>query len=268
MLHFFRDQRRQRLRAVQFPPEWLRILKKNFALYHRLPRADQEELQGLIQVFLAEKAFEGCAGLRITDEIRVTIAAQACLLLLHRESDCYPGLSTVLVYPSAYLARTREQSPIGVVTEGEMARLGEAWDEGPVVLSWDEVRAGAADVRDGENVALHEFAHKLDEENGVVDGTPPLQRRSMYVAWARVLKKEYERLRRDTERGRETVLDKYGATNPTEFFAVATEAFFERPVQLKRRHPRLYDELKQFYRQDPVQFAPDGENPSDGPGAP
>jgi Mlc titration factor MtfA (ptsG expression regulator) len=121
-----------------------------------------------------------------------------------------------------------------------------------VILSWDDVRADAADAREGHSVVLHEFAHKLDEEDGIDDGVPALPRRSMYAAWARVIGWEYEKLRRDAAKGRQTVLDKYGAENPTEFFAVATEAFFTRAEALRRRHPELYDELAEFYRQDPA----------------
>jgi Mlc titration factor MtfA (ptsG expression regulator) len=254
MFGLFRGGRRDKLRAQPFPRDWLAILERNVPLYRRLPPEDQRELQGHIQVFLAEKEFEGCGGLEITDEIRVTVAAQACVLLLHRETDYYPGLYSILVYPSAYVAEARKRSPGGFVTEGPEARLGEAWEHGPVILSWDDVRAGAADARDGHNVVFHEFAHKLDEEDGADDGVPALPRRSMYVAWARVIGREYEQLRRDAERGRPTVLDKYGAENPTEFFAVATEAFFTRPALLRRRHPELYEELEEFFRQDPASF--------------
>ena len=137
------------------------------------------------------------------------------------------------------------------MTEGPQGRLGEAWTSGVVVLSWDDVQLGAADVRDGHNVVLHEFAHQLDQEDGSADGAPILPRRSMYSAWGRVLGAEYEELREAAETGKKSVLDAYGATEPAEFFAVATEAFFEKPIQLKKKHPELYEELKSFYGQDP-----------------
>ncbi len=207
-----------------------------------------------MQVFIAEKHFEGCGGLDITDEIKVTIAAQACLLLLHRKTDYYPRLFSILVYPSAYVAKTVSHSPGGVVSEEFDARLGEAWAHGTVVLSWDDVRHGAADIHDCHNVTLHEFAHQLDQEDGSAEGAPVLESRSMYVAWARVLGDAFEQLRHATETGRPTLLDKYGATNPAEFFAVVTECFFEKPVELKRKHPELYEELKTFFHQDPVTY--------------
>ena len=253
MFGYFKRRRRERLRATPFPPEWDDTLRKNVPLYDRLSEPDRRELQGHIQVFVAEKTFEGCGGLSLTDEIRVTIAAQACLLLLHRDTDYYRRLVTILVYPSAYTAKGVESLGGGFVLEGEQGRLGEAWAAGVVVLSWDDVRSGASDVKDGHNVVLHEFAHQLDQEDGVADGAPPLDRRSRYVAWARVLGAEYERLRMSSRRGKKSVLDRYGATKPAEFFAVATECFFEKPVQMKKKHPELYDELREYYRQDPEQ---------------
>ncbi len=253
MFGFFKRRRRKRLRSAPFPPGWLEIIERNVRLYRHLPDADRDELRGLVQIFLAEKHFEGCGGLELTDEIKVTIAASACLLLLHRDTDIYPRLITILVYPSAYVARTR--NPIGVLAlEGQAIKLGESWSSGVVILSWDDVLAGASDIRDGRNVVLHEFAHQLDREDGWVDGAPPLEQRSPYVTWARVLGAEYERLQRASRLGRSTVLNEYGAKNPAEFFAVATECFFEKPHVLRTRHPELYEELRSFYRQDPAQL--------------
>ncbi|MBU1700417.1 MAG: zinc-dependent peptidase [Candidatus Eisenbacteria bacterium] len=254
MLDFGKRRRRSHLREQPFPPEWLQILERNYPLYAKLPPEDQRELKGDIQVFLAEKHFEGCGGLEITDEIRVTIAAQACFLLLHRENDDYPRLESILVYPSAYVARSNERLPGGIVHEGPSVRLGEAWSSGAVVLSWDDVRRGAADIHDGHNVVLHEFAHQLDQEDGRAQGLPVLERPSLYVAWARVLGNAFTELRDEIAKGHQTVLDAYGATNPAEFFAVATECFFEKPQALQKRHPELYDQLQTFYHQDPATY--------------
>jgi Mlc titration factor MtfA (ptsG expression regulator) len=252
----FKRRRRNRLRAAPFPADWLAIIEKNVRFYACLPDADRLELQGLIQIFLHEKILEGCGGLVLTDEIKVTIAAQACLLLLHRDTDFYPKLTTVLVYPSAYVARSIKPVGSGLALEGENVNLGESWTNGIVVLSWDDVRAGASDFRDGRNLVLHEFAHQLDREDGAVDGAPLLDQRSQYVAWARVLNAEFERLKRDSWMGRPTVLDEYGTTDPAEFFAVATECFFEKPRVLEKRHPELYAELRSYYRQDPARLLP------------
>jgi len=258
-------QRRDKLKAAPFPGGWTRILEERFPLYTRLPDEDRRELQGHIQVFLAEKRFEGCGGLEITEEMKVSIAAQACLLLLHRKTDYYPDLRSILVYPSAYFVKTTRHVGAGVMEEKNDSRLGEAWDSGAVVLAWDAVHHGTTNPEDGQNVVFHEFAHQLDFEDGVADGSPVLatdefwlKRKSRYGAWARVLSYEYAQLRSKVEAGEQSVLDEYGATDPAEFFAVATETFFERPHVLRQKHPALYEELKRFYKQDPTLWAPGG----------
>ena len=219
------------------------------------------ELQGHIQVFLAEKMFEGCGGLKLTDEIRATIAAHACLLLLHRQTDYYPALKTVLVYPTTYVVPTTRHVGSGVMHESHESRAGEAWQEGAVVLAWDAVCNGVRAPEYGYNVVLHEFAHLLDFENGLADGIPLLgrgrslsERNRRYAVWSEVMKTEYERLRTEVERGEATVLREYGATNRVEFFAVATECFFCKPDAMQRRHADLYEEMKWFYQQDPARW--------------
>ena len=246
------EYRRRRLLNRPFPQEWEEILVRTIPRYKHLSVSDRKELQGHIQIFLAEKRFEGAAGLTMTDEIRVTIAAQACMLLLHRRTDYYPGLSSIIVYPHEYVARHTERASGGLVREGPQVRLGESSPRGAVVLSWDHVRAGASDVHDCRNVVFHEFAHQLDAEDGRVDGAPPLPQRSMYIAWARILGAEYEKLRGKAARGQEALLDRYGAASPAEFFAVATECFFQKPKRMRAEHPELYEELKAYYQQDPA----------------
>ena len=250
----FKDRRRNKIASRPFSDAWLVLLKKNVPLYARLSEADQEELKRHILVFMAEKRFEGCGGLRMTDQIRITIAAHACVLLLHRKTDYYPGLKTILVYPSAYVAANTHHVGGGLVLETEDVRLGESWHHGSVVLSWDDVRRSAADVHDGQNVVFHEFAHQLDSSGGRGDSTPVLRDRSSFIAWARSLGEDFENFKRDLEEDRAEVLDEYGATDPAEFFAVATECFFEIPKDLQQTYPRLYDELKRFYQQDPATF--------------
>jgi hypothetical protein len=246
MFKFLRDRKRAEIKERPFPEEWRAILRKNVPHYTRLPEEDRKELEGHVMVFLEEKPFEGCGGQEITDEVRVTIAGEACLLLLHRDTDYYPGLDVILVYPSAYVAKKQ-----GMIEHDE-ARLGESHQRGIIVLAWDSVLSGCSNIGDGHNVVLHELAHQLDQEDGDADGAPVLEERSMYRAWAQVLSAEFEQLVEDTESHRKTVLDKYGATNPAEFFAVLTEAFFEKPRQLKARHPELYEQLVTYYRQDPL----------------
>jgi Mlc titration factor MtfA (ptsG expression regulator) len=254
MFAFLRRRRRDAVRRRPFPAPWRVLIEKNVPYVARLSASDREELLGHVQVFLDEKRFEGCGGLEITDEVRVTIAAQACILLLHRDADLYPQLVSILVYPTAYVVRGGRRTPEGLIAEGPEARLGESWARDVVVLAWDNVLSGAADIHDGHNVVLHEFAHQLDQESGGGDGAPALPRRSMYVAWARVLGHDYQQLVRDVGRRHRTLIDAYGATNPAEFFAVATETFFEKPRRLQSRHPELYDQLKGFYRQDPARL--------------
>lgn len=228
---------------------------RNFALYGRLSSADQRELDGHLQVLIAEKNWEGCGGLTLDDEIRVTIAAQASLLLLHRDADYFPRVTSILVYPTAYIARGERNIGGGIWEEGEEERLGHTQQQlGAVVLAWDAALHGARNDGDGQNVVLHEFAHQLDFENNVTDGTPILSDPAQYASWARVLGLEFERLRRAKPPDEAPFLDEYGAQNPAEFFAVATEFFFERPVELRARHRELYDELRAFYRQDPAEY--------------
>jgi len=250
----FKNRRRKKLASQPFPSEWLGILVKNVPLYRSLPEADRAELRRHTQIFLAEKRFEGCGGLEITDEVRVTIAVQACVLLLHRETDYYPGLSTILVYPRSYVADNARRFVGGMIVEGQDVRLGESWHHGSVVLSWQDVRRGAANVRDGHNVVFHEFAHQLDSTWGKGDSTPVLRDNASFLAWAQALGQDFEQFRREAERQRPEVLDDYGATEPAEFFAVATECFFEKSREMRNVYPRLYEELKRFYQQDPASW--------------
>ncbi|MFL5236920.1 MAG: zinc-dependent peptidase [Rhizomicrobium sp.] len=253
-------RRRERLRATPFPEEWKAIILRNLPIFARLPSYDRAELLGDVQVFLAEKRFEGCAGLELTDEIRVTIAAQACLLLLHRDTDYYPELTSILVYPSAYAVHEDHYVGANIWEQSEDARLGHTGRQmGSMVLAWDEAKHGAADPADGKNLVLHEFAHQLDFEDRRTDGAPALATRAQYLAWARVMQREYEALRKADETGTPSVLDTYGATNPAEFFAVATEAFFERPHALRAKQPELYDEFARFFQQDPVTFSAEAD---------
>lgn len=247
----FKQRRRKRVREKPFPAHWLEIIERNFPYYRRLTPGEQSELRGHIQVFLDEKRFEGCGGLEITDEIRVTVAAQACLLLLNRETDCYPLMTTVLIYPRHYFAQETRRMPDGTVWEEVEGREGESWHRGPVILSWDDVLRSATDP--GRNVVFHEFAHQLDSEGpSLFQGAPEAAERSTYAAWAEALGREYQRLLDDLKHNHSHLIDAYGATSPAEFFAVATEAFFARPVALKRRHAELYGQMMAFYRQDPA----------------
>jgi hypothetical protein len=257
---FLRQFRRRRLQARPFPKEWLSLIRHHIAFFSRLRPSDRAELLGHVQVFLAEKRFEGCGGFAITDEVRVTIAVQACLLLLRRKTDYFPGLLTILVYPLTYTVEEKRQISEHVWEEGSVSRLGETGRRmGSLVLSWCAVKHGAADPADGKNVVLHEFAHQLDYENHAADGVPELATREQQMAWSKVMRAEFGSLRAADQSGIPTLLDTYGASDPVEFFAVSVEAFFERPRALHACHPKLYRELQNYFQQDPVEFS--AENP-------
>jgi len=245
-------RRRNRLRRQAFPAEWSEAIHANVRYYDLLTSAEQMELHGHVQVLLYEKPFEGCGGLALTEEIRATIAAQAAILLLGRQTNYYPKLRTILVYPTKYVAEVTHRLPDGTVIEGPEARLGEAWYRGAVVLSWDDVLRGAANPADADNVVFHEFAHQLDSESGANEGAPDLPTREARARWARSFEHEFRRLVDDLQHGRRTLLRPYAATNPAEFFAVATEYFFEAPLALRTRHPELYREMANYFHQDPA----------------
>lgn len=222
--------------------------------YLRLAAADRRELEGHILVLLREKYFEGCAGLVVTEEMKVLIAGQAALLLLHREDHYFPWMRTVLVYPNSFVGNGKSVGPAGVVSEGLSWRQGESWfapgSGGPVVLSWADVVAGAADERDGRNLVLHEFAHQLDADSGAVEGVPYVPDAASREKWNRVMSRERAVLAREAWQGIATVLNPYGLENPAEFFAVAVEAFFERGTEMKERHPELYQLLAGYFGQE------------------
>ena len=249
--------------ARPMPEPWQAILRDNIPIYACMSGDLQHQLGKLVQQFLFQKKFVGCAGLELDDEMRLTIAGQACLLLLNRPTRVYPELHTILVYPSAFMVPRKQVDEAGVVTEARQDLLGESWGDGRVILAWDHVRRGAADWTDGQNVVLHEFAHQLDSESGSNNGAPYLGSATNYRNWSEVLSRDFANLRTDALYRQPSVMDHYGATSPAEFFAVATETFFEKPWQMAERHPALFAELFKYYRVDPrawlPQSAPDPE---------
>jgi Mlc titration factor MtfA (ptsG expression regulator) len=246
--------RRRRIRSQPFPPAWRAILRHRVPAVLRLPADLRRQLQGHIQVFLAEKSFFGCDGLVITDEMRVTIAAQACLLLLNRPGHYYPRLSQILVYPGPFVVNRPRSNGIGLLQVEDRILSGESWAHGQVVLSWPDVLEGAAIADDGRNVVIHEFAHQLDQEKGYANGAPDLADFQRYPRWSRVLGQEYGALQERLRNQEAGVLDPYAATDPAEFFAVCSEVFFEQPGRLAAEHPALYGELSRFYRIDPLSW--------------
>ncbi len=247
-------RRRNRLKNRLFPSLWHSTIENNLPIYTRLSPTERRRLQGHVQVFLAEKQFIGCGGLQVTEEMKLTIAAVACLLLLNERGEYFPKLRSILIYPSTYFVNETIATGNYVVESRRVARLGESWINDQVVLSWKQVQQDTRDWRDGHNVVLHEFAHQLDQEDGKGEGVPILERNSDYPIWAGVMTEEYQQLCHNVQQGIKTVMDSYGTTNPAEFFAVATETFFEKPHQLLNKHPALYQLLQRYYQLDPVQW--------------
>jgi Mlc titration factor MtfA (ptsG expression regulator) len=245
-------RQRRRLGQVPFPSAWRLILRRRVPIYRRLPSHLQRQLRQHIQVFLADKAFIGCQGQPITDELRVTIAAQACLLRLNHSGELFPGLRQVLVYPSAFIVDRVHPIGAGVQQDSRRVLLGESWAQGQVILSWPDSRDGAALPDDGRNVVIHEFAHQLDQESGHANGAPMLPSRARYARWSQVMHQGYAALQARLAAGQPGLFDAYGASDPAEFFAVASELFFERPAALQAEHPALYGELATYYRVDPA----------------
>ena len=250
----FTEWRRQRVRRQPFPPEWRQILRQRWPYFHAMPADLQLQLKKHVQVFLAEKAIIGCNGLVVTDEMRVTIAAQACLLLLNRRGDCFVNLRQILVYPGAFIARKLHADGTGVLQEQRRALAGESWSLGQMVLSWEDTLEGALLPDDGRNVVIHEFAHQLDQENGPANGAPCLRGRGRRDRWARVMSAEFAALQQRVATGQPSLLSDYGATDPAEFFAVASEVFFEQPQRLAAEHAALYRELSGLYRVNPLSW--------------
>ena len=251
---WLKKRRRRKIAAPALPAAWSSILEKNFQHWTLLDAKDKLTLEDIVQVLVEEKHWEGCGRLEMTEEIKVTIAAQAGLLLLAIEHDYYQNVDSILVYPSSYkLPRSRQ---IGAaVAEEQTAVLGSAHHGGPVVLAWDSARQGGRDGKDGRNLVYHEFAHKLDMLDGMVDGTPELDA-DEFKDWVEVMTAEYDKLSKGSRKGKKALLDAYGATDVGEFFAVATEVFFEKPGRLSSEQPRLYEVLRSFYHQDPASRMP------------
>ncbi len=240
--------------AVVFKKEWIGYLEGHLPLYNKLPEEMGQRLHGKIARFVTTTYFEGCGGLELTNEMILSVAGQACMLIVNHPGDPYPNLKTVLFYPSAFGSEQERVEEDGRIVKDVQYRLGESWSNGTVVLAWDSVKSGARNIFDGRNVTFHEFAHQLDQEDGHADGVPYLMEPQAYHAWGEVLGRGYERLVDKAERGKHSVMDHYGATNIAEFFAVATEAFFEKPKQMSQKHPELYRELQDYYDLDPLEW--------------
>src|SRR5436190_4640181 len=237
-LSWIRNRRRAAILSEPFPGQWRNVLLENVRHYQYLSEPQKSRLEGFVQVVVSEKDWAGGGGFELTDKIKVTISGYAGVMTLGLVEPYYfDRLRTIIVYPKVYMPHNSSfdrHQPLGV----ESPRLGEAWHRGPVVLSWTEIVADER-MRPGNNLVVHEFAHHVDGLDGDVDGTPPLVGREKSRTWYRVTEQEFLRLRRDAAQGQATLLDRYGASNRAEFFAVASECFFERPHALRERHADL-----------------------------
>lgn len=249
----FRRRHREQFRHDGLSPKQKEYIEK-IALCRRLPPALKEELYGKTAIFLREKEFEGLEGLKITTEISTTVAALACLLILKRDVDYYPKMRTVLLTPRAYYSDHRTVIGGQLIEEENVGKLGESWSDGTLRLSWADALADAHREHGHRNVVLHEFAHQLDQLDGVANGVPPLDRKEDYVTWKKVMSEEMEKLRHEVKHHDYHTIDEYGITNNAEFFAVVTEGFFCNPVVTRDTHPAMYELLVNFYKQDPAQW--------------
>ncbi|WP_395345656.1 zinc-dependent peptidase [Ningiella sp. W23] len=242
---------REKAASQPFKTHWRRIIQRRMPYFRQMPDHLQLQLKRHILVFISEKRFVGCQGIEINDDIRITIAAQACLLLLNRQTDYYPKLKSILVYPRAFVKRHQNIGQDGIHSVKDSVLAGESWGHGNVVLSWHDTLEGAHLPDDGRNVVIHEFAHQLDQESGSANGAPILQQSQSYQQWSQIFAAEFAQLQQRATRGEPSVFDYYGATNPAEFFAVASEVFFEKSNELQQFHRSLYEQLSRFYQVDP-----------------
>ncbi|HEY2826068.1 MAG TPA: M90 family metallopeptidase [Pirellulales bacterium] len=262
MFSWIRTRRREKLLADAFPNPWLKILRQHVRHYQYMNPQQRRRLEGFIQIVVAEKDWAGGSGFQLTDEIKITIAGYAGLMTLGLDEPYYfDRLQTIIVYQGAYVPHSSRYETPSLFTP-QSPRLGEAWQRGPVILSWAEI-GGTQKQRPGNNIVIHEFAHHVDGLDGEVDGTPIIADRNQSRTWYRVTENEFQRLIHEAHQGEATLLDRYGASDRAEFFAVASECFFERPHALRARHPELYQVLSDFYCQNPAQWLPDAMLPVD-----
>jgi Mlc titration factor MtfA (ptsG expression regulator) len=251
---WWRAAQRARVQRQPFPQAWREILRRRMPAFARLPSDIQRRVKKHAQVLIAEKPFIGCGGLQVTEEMRVLVAAQAALLLLGGRGAYFGNLRQVLIYPGAFVVDRTEPGAAGLAHESRRVLAGESWQQGQLLLSWDDVLAGAADPDDGHNVVIHEFAHQLDQDNGRANGAPWLGRREAYARWSAVFGAEYSALQSRLAQGETGLIEAYAATDPAEFFAVSSELFFERSAQLAAQHPALHAELARYYGVNPLHW--------------
>lgn len=250
VLFFYRSWRRAQVLANDFPKAWRKHLRHGVPLYRKLPKTLQRDLEQRVQLFIAEKTFYGCDGFNLTERVKITVAGHACLLIVARPFAHFDGVRSILIYPDLY--QVEDQVREGDVIHPEHSiRAGEACSQGRVVLAWSACQQAIKHPKRGHNVILHEFAHQLDFRDGLADGAPPLQGEEA-LQWQRVMSRAYADLNQRLKHHKKPWLDPYGASEPAEFFAVLTEAFFQQPKSLHKHQPEVYSALANFYRLDPL----------------
>ncbi len=251
----WRAYQRRKVWQQAFPARWRRVLRRRVPIVQRLPVDLQLQLKKHMQVFIAEKVFIGCGGLKVTEDMRVVVAAQACLLLLNRSADYFRNVRQILLYPQAFVVNRSSTDFAGVQQDHRHALAGESWSQGQVILSWQDTLEGAAIADDGRNVVIHEFAHQLDQENGSATGAPlPNLGDHRYNAkrWQAAMAQGFAHLQTEAQNGTPGLLNHYGAQDPAEFFAVVSEAFFEQGAGLAEHYPAVYAELQAYYKVNPA----------------
>ena len=250
MFGWFRNRRRKKILSQPWPEAWDLHLNRNVRLTWNLSVEESARLKSRVKIFVAEKNWECCEGLDLTEEMKVTVAAQACLMLLGVEGFYFDNVNSVLLYPEAFTRKTSD----GTSQNQIQHRSGEAWQDGPIILSWRDSLLGGRNPDDGKNVVIHEFAHALDGIDGEMGGNVMFDDAATTAQWSQVVKREFDVLVEAKERGRRTLLDHYGATNPAYFFAVASETIFEQPEELEQEHNELFDLLEKYYRVNPTSW--------------
>ena len=251
---FTRWRRARTLRSKPLDAQAWDACVARFSFLRALDATDRQRLHDQIVLFLADKSIQGAGGLAVTADMRLLIAAQACLLILNLDLDYYRDWVEIIVYPDEFVADYEYTGEDGVVHRVRSPISGEAWDNGPVILSWRD--ADAADSGSGYNVVMHEFAHKIDMLNGDADGFPPLHAEMDRSTWTEAFSSAYADFRRRLDAREETRLDAYAAEDPAEFFAVLSEMFFEIPLAVRDDYPAVYAQMAAFYRQDPARRVP------------
>lgn len=251
-----RARRRDRLTQNKFPASWQQLLCDRWRLYSHLPLTVRARIHQQLQVMLPETDFYGCDGLEVTEEMKVLILAQAALVYGNVIEERLRDFPVVLVYPGAFVRHGQEMDALGLVSEGRHELLGESWEQGKVILSWDDVERGAAKL-DGHNLVIHEYAHQIDGYDGAMNGSPPLGGRQVFADWPAIMQRAYDDLCSRVEERCDANIDPYATTNPGEFFAVISETFFTRPEALVQDYPEVYQQLAAFYQEDPLSWIAD-----------